>query len=79
MRVLVTGSAGRLGRSTALGLAAAGHDVIGADRVTAGLDRVDERIADLFVAGELTDGGAVTVDATASGFVVRAAATALAA
>ncbi|MFM2719646.1 ATP-dependent Clp protease ATP-binding subunit [Microbacterium mcarthurae (nom. nud.)] len=40
---------------------------------------IDDRIADLFVAGELTDGGAVTVDATASGFVVRAAATALAA
>ncbi|WP_350347535.1 NAD(P)-dependent oxidoreductase [Agromyces sp. G08B096] len=47
MRVLVTGSAGRLGRSTALGLVAAGHDVVGADRVTAGLPGVDERLADL--------------------------------
>ncbi|MDF2666594.1 MAG: ATPase with chaperone, ATP-binding subunit [Microbacterium sp.] len=33
---------------------------------------VDDRIADLFVSGELSDGGAVTVDADASGFVVRA-------
>ncbi|MFF0909808.1 ATP-dependent Clp protease ATP-binding subunit [Microbacterium enclense] len=33
---------------------------------------VDDRIADLFVSGELADGGAVTVDATASGFVVTA-------
>ncbi|MFS0794406.1 ATP-dependent Clp protease ATP-binding subunit [Microbacterium sp. 1P10AE] len=40
---------------------------------------IDDRIADLFVAGELVDGGAVTVDATASGFVVRAAVEALAA
>jgi nucleoside-diphosphate-sugar epimerase len=47
MRVLVTGSAGRLGRSTALGLVAAGHDVIGADRATAGLAGVEERVADL--------------------------------
>ncbi len=40
---------------------------------------VDDRIADLFVSGELGDGGAVTVDADASGFVVAAAARALAA
>jgi len=40
---------------------------------------VDDRIADLFVSGELVDGGAVTVDADASGFVVRAASAALAA
>jgi ATP-dependent Clp protease ATP-binding subunit ClpC len=40
---------------------------------------IDDRIADLFVAGELVDGGAVTVDATASGFVVRAVVEALAA
>ncbi|MDQ1084500.1 MULTISPECIES: ATP-dependent Clp protease ATP-binding subunit [Microbacterium] len=40
---------------------------------------IDDRIADLFVSGELGDGGAVTVDATASGFVVRAAVDALAA
>ncbi|MXS73935.1 AAA family ATPase [Microbacterium sp. CSI-V] len=40
---------------------------------------IDDRIADLFVAGDLADGGAVTVDATASGFVVRAAVEALAA
>lgn len=47
MRVLVTGSAGRLGRSTAVGLVAAGHDVVGADRAAAGLTDVDERVADL--------------------------------
>jgi ATP-dependent Clp protease ATP-binding subunit ClpC len=40
---------------------------------------IDDRIADLFVADELVDGGAVTVDATASGFVVRAVVEALAA
>ncbi|WP_431795379.1 ATP-dependent Clp protease ATP-binding subunit [Microbacterium enclense] len=40
---------------------------------------IDDRIADLFVAGNLTDGGAVTVDATDAGFVVRAAVEALAA
>lgn len=40
---------------------------------------VDDRIADLFVSGELNDGGAVTVDANASGFVVRAVSAALAA
>ncbi|MBT9605684.1 ATP-dependent Clp protease ATP-binding subunit [Microbacterium sp.] len=40
---------------------------------------IDDRIADLFVSGDLVDGGAVTVDATASGFVVRAAVEALAA
>ncbi|QTX03526.1 NAD-dependent epimerase/dehydratase family protein [Agromyces archimandritae] len=47
MRILVTGSAGRLGRSTALGLAAAGHQVTGADRASAGLPGIDERLADL--------------------------------
>ena len=40
---------------------------------------VDDRVADLFVSGELVDGGAVTVDATPTGFVVGAAAQALAA
>ncbi|RWR15955.1 ATP-dependent Clp protease ATP-binding subunit [Microbacterium enclense] len=40
---------------------------------------IDDRIADLFVSGELVDGGAVTVDATDAGFVVRAAVEALAA
>jgi ATP-dependent Clp protease ATP-binding subunit ClpC len=40
---------------------------------------VDDRIADLFVSGELADGGAVTVDATDAGFVVRAVVEALAA
>ncbi|GAA1822782.1 NAD-dependent epimerase/dehydratase family protein [Agromyces salentinus] len=47
MRVIVTGSAGRLGRSVAAGLAASGHQVIGADRVVAGLDGVEERTVDL--------------------------------
>ncbi|PVE64555.1 ATP-dependent Clp protease ATP-binding subunit [Microbacterium testaceum] len=37
---------------------------------------VDDRIADLFVSGELTDGGRVTVDATASGITVTSAASA---
>ena len=40
---------------------------------------VDDRIADLFVSGELGDGGTVTVDATDGGFVIAAAASALAA
>ncbi|MBD8219776.1 ATP-dependent Clp protease ATP-binding subunit [Microbacterium sp. CFBP 13617] len=40
---------------------------------------VDDRVADLFVSGDLVDGGAVTVDATPTGFVVGAAAQALAA
>ncbi len=40
---------------------------------------VDDRIADLFVSGALSDGGAVTVDATGSGFVVTPVVSALAA
>ena len=36
-------------------------------------------MSDLFVSGELSDGGAVTVDATAAGFSVSAAVQALAA
>ncbi|SDP02166.1 ATP-dependent Clp protease ATP-binding subunit ClpC [Microbacterium sp. ru370.1] len=40
---------------------------------------VDDRIADLFVSGALSDGGTVTVDATVSGFVVMPVVTALAA
>jgi ATP-dependent Clp protease ATP-binding subunit ClpC len=40
---------------------------------------VDDRIADLFVSGELADGGAVTVDADGASFAVRAGAAALAA
>ncbi|GAA1503575.1 NAD(P)-dependent oxidoreductase [Agromyces terreus] len=47
MRVIVTGSAGRLGRSVAAGLAASGHQVVGADRVAVGLPGVDERTVDL--------------------------------
>ncbi|MDQ1136401.1 ATP-dependent Clp protease ATP-binding subunit ClpC [Microbacterium sp. SORGH_AS 1204] len=38
---------------------------------------VDDRIADLFVSGELSDGGRVHVDADGSGFVVRASAAAV--
>ena len=40
---------------------------------------VDDRIADLFVSGELSDGGRVHVDADGSRFIVRASAAALAA
>jgi UDP-glucose 4-epimerase len=47
VRVIVTGSSGRLGRSVCAGLAASGHRVVGADRAPAGLDRVDERVVDL--------------------------------
>jgi len=49
MRVVVTGSSGRLGRSLAIGLAAVGHDVVGLDRAPAGLVGVDERSVDLAV------------------------------
>lgn len=47
MRVVVTGSSGRLGRSLATGLADAGHEIVGLDRAPAGLDGVDERTVDL--------------------------------
>ena len=47
MRVIVTGSSGRLGRSLSVGLAASGHSVIGADLATAGLAGIDEREVDL--------------------------------
>lgn len=40
---------------------------------------IDDRIADLFVSGELSDGGRVHVDADGSRFIVRASAAALAA
>ncbi|MEI5584694.1 MULTISPECIES: NAD-dependent epimerase/dehydratase family protein [unclassified Agromyces] len=51
MRVVVTGSSGRLGRSLATGLAAAGHEITGLDRVPAGLSGVTERAVDLADAG----------------------------
>ncbi|MGR0220745.1 NAD-dependent epimerase/dehydratase family protein [Agromyces sp. ZXT2-6] len=51
MRVVVTGSSGRLGRSLATRLAAAGHEVTGLDRAPAGLDGVDEHTVDLAAAG----------------------------
>lgn len=47
MRVVVTGSSGRLGRSLCAGLAASGHVVIGADRAPAGLAGIEERRVDL--------------------------------
>lgn len=47
MRVVVTGSSGRLGRTLCAGLAASGHVVIGADRAPARLTGVDEREIDL--------------------------------
>jgi nucleoside-diphosphate-sugar epimerase len=52
MRIVVTGSSGRLGRTLSTGLAASGHTVIGADRTPVGLAGVDERRVDLL------DGGA---------------------
>ncbi|MFE5672212.1 NAD-dependent epimerase/dehydratase family protein [Agromyces sp. NPDC056523] len=51
MRVVVTGSSGRLGRSLASGLATVGHEVVGVDRAPAGLDGVEERTADLAAPG----------------------------
>ncbi|GLK29232.1 NAD-dependent epimerase [Agromyces luteolus] len=51
MRVVVTGSSGRLGRSLATGLAELGHEVVGLDRAPAGLVGVDERTVDLAVPG----------------------------
>ncbi|WP_438854250.1 NAD-dependent epimerase/dehydratase family protein [Agromyces sp. M3QZ16-3] len=51
MRIVVTGSSGRLGRSLATGLDAAGHEVVGLDRAPAGLDGVDERTVDLAAPG----------------------------
>jgi UDP-glucose 4-epimerase len=53
MRVLVTGSAGFLGRQVAAFLDAAGHDVIGFDR------RPSPTVADSII-GDLTDAAAVT-------------------
>ena len=47
MRIVVTGSSGRLGRTLCAGLAASGHTVVGADRAPAGLPGVDEREVDL--------------------------------
>lgn len=47
MRVVVTGSSGRLGRTLSTGLAASGHTVVGADRTVSGLDGIDERAIDL--------------------------------
>jgi UDP-glucose 4-epimerase len=51
VRVVVTGSSGRLGRSICAGLAASGHDVVGVDLAPAGLEGVDERAVDLADAG----------------------------
>lgn len=48
-RVLVTGGAGRLGRSVVAGLAAAGHDVVSVDRVR------DDRVAAEQLAVDLSD------------------------
>ena len=47
MRVVVTGSSGRLGRTLCTGLAASGHSVVGADQASAGLTGVEEREVDL--------------------------------
>lgn len=47
MRIIVTGGAGRLGRSVAQELAAAGHDVVTVDRSDPALPGVEGRTADL--------------------------------
>lgn len=59
MRVLVTGTAGKVGRFTAAELAAAGHQVLGVDRVRPAAD-----VPGPFLLAELTDYGQV-VDAFA--------------
>jgi nucleoside-diphosphate-sugar epimerase len=51
MRVVVTGSSGRLGRTLSTALAASGHAVVGADRATTALAGVDQRVVDLLDAG----------------------------
>lgn len=51
MRVVVTGSSGRLGRTIATALAAAGHEVTGLDRAPTGLAHVDEHAIDLTAPG----------------------------
>jgi UDP-glucose 4-epimerase len=47
VRIVVTGSSGRLGRSICTGLAASGHTVVGLDRAVGRLPGVDERELDL--------------------------------
>ncbi|HXH35593.1 MAG TPA: NAD(P)-dependent oxidoreductase [Plantibacter sp.] len=47
MRIIVTGGAGRLGRSVATELASAGHHVVSVDRTDPGLAGVEGRVADL--------------------------------
>lgn len=47
MRVVVTGSSGRLGRTLSMGLAASGHAVVGVDRDPVDLPGVDVRQVDL--------------------------------
>jgi UDP-glucose 4-epimerase len=55
MRVVVTGSSGRLGRSLASGLATVGHEVVGLDRRGAGLPDVEARTVDLAEPGAAAD------------------------
>ncbi len=47
MRIIVTGGAGRLGRSVAAELVTAGHDVVSVDRSDPGLPGVEGVVADL--------------------------------
>jgi UDP-glucose 4-epimerase len=47
MRIVVTGSSGRLGRAIAASLAASGDVVVGIDRAPLGLGAIDERSVDL--------------------------------
>ena len=56
MRVLVTGSEGKVGRATVVALQAAGHEVTGVDLVRPRFDRADEGVA-AYQQADLLDAG----------------------
>jgi nucleoside-diphosphate-sugar epimerase len=69
-RILVTGSAGRIGRAVVAELVARGHDVVGFDRIpTPGVP------ADRSVVGSLIDAAALARAATSARAIVHLAAT----